>query len=114
MTTKKTARKPAAKRTTTAKGRAPLLGAHPVSAAKTATPAKKEPRRTMVGAGVAMIRVGRANAEVLEMVKLEFKLPGHHSFYARWYRSWRVQKGLVTKAFARAHSRSPARAAAKP
>jgi hypothetical protein len=109
MTTKKPARKSTSKKTTTkrtaTKGRAPLLGSHPVPAAKLApAPAKKEARRTMFGAAKALIAAGKTNAEVLEALKREFKLPAAHDYYPRWYRARMVMDGLITKAFASEHA----------
>ncbi len=100
MTTK--TKKTAARKTTkiAAKGPAPK--------AKTAT----EKPSSMWGVAREMIIAGKSNAEVLDALKAQFKLPPEHEYYPRWYRAHAVMKGLVTKAFARDHA-GP-RAARKP
>ncbi len=91
------ARKPAA-----SKARAPLLGEHPVPAAKTASE-KKAPRTgTRWGLAWEMLIKGATNAELLAALRKAFgkTIP---TTYPRWYRSYAVKHGHITKAWAVEH-----------
>ncbi len=85
----------------------------PAKHAAAKTPAKKAERVSMWGAARELIKAGKTNADVLAMLRERFHLPEEHSYYARWYRSFMVKKGLITKAFAKAHAGAPAQVAAK-
>lgn len=108
-----TAKIPAAKLAKPAKTPAPAPEKKAPVAAKPA-PATKAPVRTMVGAAVELIKAGKTNAEVREMLVRDFALPPAHAFYASWYRSYAIRKGLVTHEFARAHAGEAAPRASAP
>lgn len=80
-------------------------------AAKPAVPAvgvaKAAPKMTRVSLALELIKAGRSNAEVQAALVEKFALPESHDYYARWYRAHAVQKGIITKEFAKAHSRGP-------
>jgi len=80
----------------------------PPPAPEKKAPAAKPPVRTMVGAAVELIKAGKSNNEVRAMLVADFGLPPAHAFYASWYRSYAIKKGLVTREFARAHAGEPA------
>jgi hypothetical protein len=110
------AAKPAAKKAT--KPAAPLLGEHPVPAAKMESP---KPRRAGREAGAAHARRPRLPAHPGGEVErrglggAQGRVPDagpSHSYYPEWYRAHLVMEGTITKAFAREHRGEPVRRAA--
>lgn len=63
-------------------------------------------KTTLAGVARKAILSGRTNAEVIEALHKAFpKFPHRkHAYYATWYRAQLVMKGIITRAWARAHS----------
>lgn len=83
------------------------------AAAKKATEAKPK-RESMASVAYGLIKDGKTNAEVREVLRKKFDLPAEHDYYPSWYRSKLVQTNQITKKFADDHSGEPAKAEKAP
>lgn len=69
--------------------------------------AERAPRVTMASTAYELIQAGKTNDEVRAVLKKQFSLPESHDYYPSWYRSHLVQKGIITKEWARENSGEP-------
>lgn len=77
----------------------------------TKAPAKKtgEKKESMASVAYELIKAGKTNTEVRDILRKKFSLPAEHDYYPSWYRSKLVQTNQITKKFAEDHSGEPAK-----